>query len=85
MSDTIRAAAREMARHAIAELTEMLQLADAYLADGNDNAAIGTLLSFEGVRDMQGSVVPQSHAATATRMIEAIRAHMDSCRQMMLF
>lgn len=40
---------------------------------------------FEGVRDMQGSVVPQSHAATATRMIEAIREHREAGRQMALF
>lgn len=40
---------------------------------------------FEGVRDMQGSVVPQNHAAIATRMIEALRNHRTGARQMMLF
>lgn len=57
MSDTIRKAAREMARHAIAELSEMLSLADSYLAEGNDNAAIGTLLSFdEAAADLKAAM-----------------------------
>ena len=45
--DLIRAAARQMARHAIDELATLLKEADGYLDTGNDMAAWGTLLMFD--------------------------------------
>ncbi len=47
MSDLIRTAARQMARHAIAELSTLLKEAGGYLDAGNDMAAWGTLLMFD--------------------------------------
>lgn len=68
MSDNIRSAARDMARHAIAELTTMLSEADAYLAAGNDNAAIGTLLSFdESAADLKAAM--QLHRSANRRTV----------------